>query len=91
MHKKLKSEFKDCRPDCGACCTYISISSPISGMPNGKPAGVKCIHLTDDYKCSIFSRADRPKVCFDYKAEPLFCGNNKEEAIQILKELEGLE
>ncbi len=26
-----------CRPGCGACCTAPSISSPIPGMPNGKP------------------------------------------------------
>jgi hypothetical protein len=26
-----------------------SISSPIPGMPNGKPAGVPCVQLT--YKC----------------------------------------
>ena len=29
-----------CRPGCGACCTAPSISSPIPGMPEGKPAGV---------------------------------------------------
>ncbi|HLV28200.1 MAG TPA: YkgJ family cysteine cluster protein, partial [Burkholderiaceae bacterium] len=28
----------DCRPHCGACCTAPSISSPIPGMPQGKPA-----------------------------------------------------
>lgn len=26
-----------CRPDCGACCTAPSITSPIPGMPDGKP------------------------------------------------------
>ncbi|MDR8085529.1 YkgJ family cysteine cluster protein, partial [Acinetobacter baumannii] len=26
-----------CRPHCGACCTAPSITSPIPGMPNGKP------------------------------------------------------
>ena len=35
----------DCRPRCGACCTAPSISSPIPGMPHGKPAGVRCIQL----------------------------------------------
>ncbi|NYZ53719.1 YkgJ family cysteine cluster protein, partial [Escherichia coli] len=28
----------ECRPGCGACCTAPSISSPIPGMPDGKPA-----------------------------------------------------
>ena len=59
-------------------------------MPGGKPAGVRCIHLTYNNMCAIFDSPDRPKVCKDYKAEPLFCGNNREEAIKILKNLEGL-
>ncbi|MGR5456700.1 YkgJ family cysteine cluster protein, partial [Vibrio alfacsensis] len=29
----------DCRLGCGACCIAPSISSPIPGMPNGKPSG----------------------------------------------------
>jgi hypothetical protein len=32
-----------CRPGCAACCIAPSISSPIPGMPHGKPAGVRCI------------------------------------------------
>ncbi|MGO2368564.1 MAG: YkgJ family cysteine cluster protein, partial [Serratia sp. (in: enterobacteria)] len=31
----------DCRADCGACCIAPSISSPIPGMPNGKPANTR--------------------------------------------------
>ena len=85
------SQFIDCRPLCGACCTIISISSPIPGMPDGKQAGVKCIHLTDDYKCAIFNSPDRPRVCGGFKAETLVCGNNREEAINILSHLEGLD
>ncbi|HAI50813.1 MAG TPA: zinc/iron-chelating domain-containing protein, partial [Enterobacteriaceae bacterium] len=27
----------ECRPDCGACCIAPSISTPIPGMPHGKP------------------------------------------------------
>ena len=34
-----------CRAGCGACCIAISISSPIPGMPLGKPAGVRCVQL----------------------------------------------
>ena len=29
----------NCREGCGACCIAPSISSPIPGMPHGKPAG----------------------------------------------------
>ncbi|MCH1995921.1 YkgJ family cysteine cluster protein, partial [Achromobacter xylosoxidans] len=34
-----------CRPGCGACCIAPSITRPIPGMPDGKPAGVPCIQL----------------------------------------------
>jgi len=78
----------DCRPDCGACCIEISISSPIPGMPAGKPAGVRCIHLLDDYKCALFGDPSRPKVCSDYMAEPDFCGATREEALRILESLD---
>ena len=79
----------DCRSDCGACCIEISISSPIPGMPGGKPAGVRCIHLLSDYKCALWEDPSRPKVCSDYTAEVQFCGNSRDEAIEILKLLEG--
>ena len=53
----------DCRIGCGACCIAISISSPIPGMPDGKPAGVRCVQLTDDNKCQLFGLpSDRPPV-----------------------------
>ncbi|MFN8241134.1 MAG: hypothetical protein U0X39_10370 [Bacteroidales bacterium] len=56
-------------------------------MPDGKPPGVRCIHLLDDYRCALFGQPSRPKVCLDYQAEPLFCGENREEALRILYEL----
>jgi len=59
----------NCRDNCGACCIIPSISSPIPGMPNGKPAGTRCIHLTDEYRCSIFTSPERPRVCGGFKAE----------------------
>jgi len=77
----------DCRPGCGACCIAISISSPIPGMAGGKPAGVRCFHLLDDYRCAIYDSPDRPQVCFDFNAEPEFCGSSREEALRILIEL----
>lgn len=80
-----------CREKCGACCIVPSISSPIPGMPNGKPAGVKCIHLTDNYKCSIYESPFRPLVCDGFKADKLVCGSCREEAINIFATLEGIE
>ena len=55
-------------------------------MPDGKPAGVRCIHLQEDYSCGIYK--DRPKVCRDFEAEKLVCGNNRKEALEILAGLE---
>jgi Fe-S-cluster containining protein len=71
---------------CGACCIAPSISSPIPGMPGGKPAGTVCIHLQEDYSCAIYEQ--RPKVCRDFQAEELVCGTNREEALGILSWLE---
>jgi len=79
-----------CRENCGACCIAISISSPIPGMPDGKPAGVRCIHLTNDMKCALYNSPDRPNVCSGFKAERLICGESKEEALKIIASLEGI-
>ena len=78
-----------CREFCGACCIAPSISSPIPGMPDGKPSGVRCIHLTDEYRCGIFHHPDRPGVCADFKAEEIVCGRTREEALEILYKLMG--
>lgn len=56
-------------------------------MSDGKPAGVRCIHLLNDYKCALFADPSRPKVCIDYKAEPEFCGKDRDEAFKILESL----
>jgi uncharacterized protein len=85
-----KEEFIDCRPGCGACCVVISISTPIPGMPNGKPAGVKCLHLTFDGMCAIFGMPERPPVCSGFKAEKAICGENREDAFKKIALLEGL-
>jgi Fe-S-cluster containining protein len=80
----------NCREACGACCIIPSISSPIPGMPNGKLAGEKCIHLTDDFKCRLFYSPDRPRVCIGFKPETLICGKSRDEALEIFAELEGM-
>jgi len=78
----------ECRVGCGACCIAPSISSPIPKMPNGKPAGTACLHLDKDFKCELFGKKERPAVCLGFKAEELFCGRSREEAIRILSDLE---
>ncbi|MDF2611061.1 MAG: hypothetical protein K0R92_2535 [Lachnospiraceae bacterium] len=78
----------DCRVGCAACCIAPSISSPIPGMPYGKPAGVRCIQLSADNKCRIFGKSDRPAVCGSLKASKEMCGNSSEEAYLYLEYLE---
>lgn len=55
-------------------------------MENGKPAGVRCIHLEDDLSCAIYDR--RPSVCANLKPAIEICGNNREEAMRNLTALE---
>lgn len=81
-------EYFECRAGCGACCVCISISSPMPGHPEGKPGGVRCANLTDDNRCSIFGRPERPAVCVGFRAERLFCGDTDDDAVRILTELE---
>jgi uncharacterized protein len=77
-----------CRPGCGACCIAPSISSPIPGMPNGKPAGVRCMQLTQDNHCAIFGDPRRPAVCASLKPEPAMCGSDRVHALAWLAQLE---
>ena len=35
----------ECRVGCGARCIAPSIATPFFGMPEGKPAGVRCVHV----------------------------------------------
>ncbi len=77
-----------CRAGCGACCIAPSISSPIPGMPHGKPAGVRCVQLTDDYRCALFGQPGRPAVCASLRPIASMCGANREEALRILHALE---
>jgi uncharacterized protein len=77
-----------CRMGCGACCIAPSISSPIPGMPNGKPAGVRCVQLTSDNRCAIFGRLERPAVCGGLRPEPAMCGADSAHAMAYLAALE---
>ncbi len=90
MTNKQKITNHQCRPNCGACCIAPSISSPIPGMPNGKPANVRCVNLSDDLLCKIFNQANRPKVCENFKFDKLICGENQEEAMRIMNKLESI-
>lgn len=77
-----------CRSGCGACCTAPSISSPIPGMPEGKPAGVPCIQLDEALCCRVFDDPRRPEVCRSLRPTREMCGSSREEAMSALNRLE---
>ncbi len=79
-----------CRVGCGACCIAPSISSPIPGMPQGKPAGVRCVQLTPDNRCRLYGLPERPVVCVRFRPGREMCGETREEALAYLIRLEEL-
>lgn len=79
-----------CRPGCGACCIAPSISSPIPGMAGGKPAGVRCVQLSEDNRCRLFGDPRRPAVCAGLGPSPEMCGEDREQALAWLVRLEVL-
>ena len=78
----------DCRLGCGACCIAPSISSPIPGMPDGKPAGVRCVQLDEENLCKLFGTPHRPAVCAAFLPDRSICGGSDESVLWILTELE---
>ena len=86
----MKAEKFLCRSGCGACCIAPSITSSIPGMPGGKPAGVPCIHLDENYRCRIFGKPERPAVCGSLEPSCEMCGTCREEALFYLEGLEKL-
>ena len=57
-------------------------------MPNGKPAGVRCIQLDDANGCKIFGQAGRPAVCSGLQPAVEMCGATREQAMHWLEKLE---
>jgi Fe-S-cluster containining protein len=78
----------NCRDGCGACCTAPSITSAIPGMPNGKPAGVRCVQLDEAERCRIFGSAERPAVCLSLRPSAEMCGSHRAQALHWLTRLE---
>jgi uncharacterized protein len=75
----------DCRPGCAACCIAPSISSPLPGLPAGKPAGLRCPHLLGNLRCGIWEQAGYPGVCRGFKPDRAVCGSSREEALGLLE------
>ena len=77
-----------CRDGCGACCIAPSITSPIPGMPHGKPAGIPCVQLDDALRCRLFGRPERPAFCASLRPSMDMCGTDRGEALETLRVLE---
>jgi uncharacterized protein len=78
----------NCQPGCAACCIVVSISSPIPGMPDGKPAGVRCAQLTASNHCAIYGRSDRPTVCVGLQPNEEMCAGGVGDVLARLAEME---
>ncbi|CAN1535681.1 hypothetical protein MCEKH45_01587 [Methylophilaceae bacterium] len=59
-------------------------------MPNGKPAGVRCIQLNSSNQCMIFGKPERPAFCASLQASKEMCGETAEQALIWLTDLERL-
>jgi hypothetical protein len=57
-------------------------------MPQGKPAGVRCVQLTKDDRCALFGEPERPAVCARLRPAPDTCGATRVEALALLAALE---
>lgn len=78
----------NCRLSCAACCIAPSITSPLPGMPQGKPAGVPCVQLDDELRCKVFGQSERPAFCAGLQPSSEMCGESREEAMIWLTRLE---
>jgi hypothetical protein len=57
-------------------------------MPNGKPAGVRCVQLLEDQRCAIFGRPERPACCSGLQASVEMCGADRGHALHWLARLD---
>ena len=57
-------------------------------MPQGKPDGVPCVNLDDDFRCRLFGDPSRPAFCASLQPCASMCGDSRDQAMAILAELE---
>jgi hypothetical protein len=53
-------------------------------LPDGKPAGVRCPHLTADVRCALFGKPERPATCASIRPQLEMCGSSADEAMATL-------
>lgn len=59
-------------------------------MPNGKPAGVRCVQLDANNRCLLFAKPTRPAFCASLQASHEMCGDHSQHALRWLAKLEVL-
>ena len=57
-------------------------------MPQGKPAGVRCVQLDEAQRCRLFGDPRRPAVCASLAPSVAMCGDGRGHAMRWLAELE---
>lgn len=57
-------------------------------MPQGKPAGVRCVQLDDALRCRLFGRRERPAFCAGLMPSREMCGETRGQAMAWLARLE---
>lgn len=58
------------------------------GMPQGKQAGVACLHLSADLRCRLFGQPERPSFCAGLRPSREMCGDSADQALDWLTWLE---
>jgi hypothetical protein len=59
-------------------------------MPDGKPAGVRCVQLDEANRCRLFGQPERPAVCGGLQPQQEMCGETQVDALVYLSRLEAL-
>lgn len=57
-------------------------------MPNGKPAGLRCVQLDEENRCMIFGKPERPAFCAGLQPSAEMCGDSREAAMVWITALE---
>jgi len=73
---------------CDACCIAPSITAAIPYVPDGKPAGARCVNLDDRNECVLYGRRERPAFCLGWQPTAGLCGQAFKEAMFHIASLE---
>jgi uncharacterized protein len=57
-------------------------------MPQGKPAGVRCVQLDEQQRCLLFGQPQRPSFCAGLQPSAEMCGLTRHDAMNWLLWLE---